>query len=203
MSDFDNSLNLEAPGKYRMSSDAKRELEKWVDSVIYDVKFRPDTPANLKRLKEIVDDSMFHFVTIAANSEALVYKIGRWMVVNAGVKSDDLIVLHGNILESYISGDSAEWKKLDRLDEFFSFFGEQYRGRWIIIPETTVDMSVGMSVYLMSQFRKFGAVGLIVYAYGGDNLVENLIRNVEDRYCYEFPKSTYRRSRRKLPEDEY
>lgn len=199
----DNQWNREYPGPYSMHPDSVKELKKWEDKVIYDVRFKCDTVANLEKLDEYLSHSLSRFVTILTNTEALVYKIGRWMIANQNVKSDDLVLLHGSVIESYVGGDGLEWRKLDRMKDFFDSFGQDYRGRWVLVPEVTVDFSVGLAVYFMTQLRKSGAVGLIFSSYGKNNLGEVLVREVEDRSVYQWPVVRYKRTRDTLPEDEY
>lgn len=180
-----------------------KELKKWEDRVIYDVKFKKDTKANLSRLDEIHLISLERFVTIAANSEALVYKIGRYYIEQGLIKNTDLTFLDGQIIEAYLKDDSAEWRKRERIDDFFQIFGEEYKNKWVLIPLMEFDITVGLAIYFISQFKKCMATGLIMYAEGPNNIVEIVSRKVEDRYFFEFPKKMYKRRARRLIDDEW
>ena len=186
-----------------MTSEIKRELALWEDRVIYDVKFKKDTKANLSRLDEILLISMERFVTIAPNSEALVYKIARYFIETGNVKNVDITFLDGEIVKSYIGDDSPEWRKKERIDDFFQIFGGEYRNKWVLIPYMDFDISVGLAIYFISQFRKCGATGLIMYAEGPSNIVEVIARSVEDRYFFEFPKKRYKKRRKAFEDDEW
>jgi hypothetical protein len=186
-----------------MNFDVKKELKKWQERVIYDVRFKEGTEANLARLDEMFLISMEHFVTIAANSEPLVYKIGRYFIEKGDVENNDISLLDGQILESYMGDDSVEWRKKERIDDFFKIFGTDYRGKWVIIPLMEFDVSIGLAVYLMTQFKKCGATGLICYADGANNLIEVISKGVEDRYFFEFPEKRYKRRSKKLIDDKW
>lgn len=185
-----------------LNYEIKKELDKWDNRVIFDAKFKEDTKAPLNKLDDILFKSLEKFIIIAANSEALVYKIGRYFI-SKDVKNDEITFIDGRIIESYIGDGSVEWKKKDRVDEFFETFGEDCKGKWVLIPLMHFEVSIGLAIYFMSQFRKRGAVGVIFFAEGPNNLVEILSLNTDDPNFYEFPKKQYRRRKRILPEDEW
>lgn len=186
-----------------MTREIQKELEKWSERVIYDVEFRKDTAANLKRLDDILFNSFEKFTAIAANSEALVYKIGKYFV-SKSVKNSQITFIDGKIVECYIGDDSAEWKKKERVDEFFQIFGEECNGKWVIIPLMQFEVSVGLAIYFMSQFKKTGAIGVIFYAEGPNNLTETMIYNTDSQGFYQFPKANYYNKRKRvLPKDEW
>jgi hypothetical protein len=187
-----------------MKFDTKKEILKWQDRAIFDVRFKKDTKANLSRLDEIMLISMEHFVTIAANSEPLCYKICRYLIESGKVKNEEIEIIDGQVIASYIGDDSAEWKKKERIEDFFSIFAGEVRSKWVMIPILDFDISTGLAVFFMSQFKKSGAVGIIFYAEGPDNMVETLVKNVDDRYFYQFPNMRYKRARsKKLQDDEW
>ena len=103
-----------------------REIKKWDNRVIFDAKFGDNIKPYLPTLDNILKRSLDKFTMIAANSEALVYKIGRYFI-EQGVKNDEFTFIDGKIIESYIGDDSKEWKKKDRVDEFFLTFGEDFK----------------------------------------------------------------------------
>ena len=187
--------------KINMQRNAK-ELEKWDNRVIYNVRFKDDTKAPLDKLDDILFNSLQKFTIIAANSEALVYKIGRYFI-SQDVKNDEITFIDGKIVESYIGDESKDWKKKDRVDEFFETFGEDCKGKWVIIPFLSFEISIGLSIYFISQFKKYSAIGIIFYAEGPNNLVEVLSLNSDDPNFYEFPKKEYRKRKRLLPDDEW
>lgn len=186
----------------RINAQTAKELEKWDDRVIYNVKFKENTNAPLDKLDEILFNSMQKFTIIAANSEPLVYKIGRYFV-SKKVKNDEITFIDGRIIESYIGDESKDWKKRDRVDEFFETFGESCKSKWVIIPFLSFEISIGLAIYFISQFKKYSAIGVIFYAEGPNNLVEVLSLNTDDPNFYEFPKKEYRKRKRILPDDEW
>lgn len=180
-----------------------KELAKWEDRVIYNVKFKEDTKANLKRLDTIFNNSLKNFTTIAANSEALVYKIGRYFI-SRGLKNDQVAFIDGQIVKSYVGDDSAEWKKKERIDVFSEIFIKPNKCKWIIIPNMSFPISVGLAVYFITKFKVYDIAGLIFYGEGPDNLIETLVCHTDIGNFYQFPKADYyARKKRILPEDEW
>ena len=139
---------------------------------------------------------------IGANSEALVYKIGRYFI-SKDVKNDEITFIDGRVIESYVGDSSAEWKKKDRIDEFFETFGEECKSKWVLIPLMHFEISIGNAIYLMSQFKRKGAVGVIFFAEGPNCLTEILSLNWDNPNFYEYPKKKYRKRKRLLPDDEW
>lgn len=180
----------------------ENEIKKWEDKVLYDVKFKEDTGANLERLNIIRRESIEHFCIIAANSEALVYKIGRYFIEN-NILCEDMTVADGLIIESYIGGDTAEWKKRELIDDYMSMFAKDFNQKWVLIPHMEFEISVGLCIYFVNQFRKYNATGIIMYGQGPGNVVEVFAQNASDIHFYEFPKILYRAKKRVLPKDEY
>ena len=70
-----------------LNYEIKKELDKWDNRVIFDAKFKKDTKAPLDKLDDILFRSLEKFIIIAANSEALVYKIGRYLRMLKMMKS--------------------------------------------------------------------------------------------------------------------
>lgn len=188
--------------KHNINHKSKKELEKWDSRVIYDVKFREDTEAPLNVLDEILFDSLKKFNIIAVNSEALVYKVGRYFI-SKDIKNDEITFVEGKIIESYIGDESKDWKKKDRVDEFFETFGENYKNKWVLIPLMSFDFSISLAIYFMAQFKRNSSIGVIFYSEGPNNLIEILSLNTEDPNFHEFPKKAYRRRNRILPEDKW
>lgn len=180
----------------------KKELKKWDENAIFDVRFKENTKANLDRLKEFLKISLEHFITVAANSEPLVYKIGRYFIEN-GIKYDDIYFLDGAIIKSYLGDDASEWRKKERCDEFFNVFGEEMRKKFVLIPYMDFSISIGLAIYFITNVRSQGAIGLIFYAEGNDNLSEVLNLNFNDPYLFEYPQKLYRKRKRKIIDDEY
>lgn len=181
----------------------RKELEKWDDKVLFDVRFKEDTKADLNRLNKILDQSLDKFTIIAANSEALVYKIGRHFV-SRGVNNSLISFIDGKIIESYIGDNSVEWKKKDRVDEFLEIFGDNLKSKWVLIPLMQFEITTGLALYLMTKFQKIGVIGLIFYAEGPNNITEILCYNTENPDLHEFPiKKNRPRKKRTLPYDEW
>lgn len=188
-----------------VSSEITRELAKWDDKVIFNVQFKPDTKAPLKRLNDFLYESLSHFVLISANTEALVYKIGRYFVEN-GVKNDEITFIDGEIVKSYVYDErSPEWKIKERIDDFISIFALDIKDKWVIIPYMNFSMSIGIAIYLQTQIRKMGARGLLYYSEGPDNFTECLMYNASYlEHFYQFPRADYiKPRRRKIVDDEY
>ena len=181
---------------------SKKEVEKWDNRVIYDVRFKEDTEAPLAILDKILFDSLRKFNIIAVNSEALAYKVGRYFI-SKDVKNDEITFIDGKIIESYIGDESKDWKKKDRVDEFFETFGEDCKNKWVLIPLMHFEFSIGLAIYFMAQFKRNSSIGMIFYAEGPNNLMEILSLNTEDPNFHEFPKKMYRRKNRILPDDKY
>lgn len=190
------------PVSRKENSQIEKELEKWDNRVIFNMEFKKDTKAPLDKLENILFNSLEKFTIIAANSEALVYKIGRFFI-SKKVKNDEITFIDGKIIESYIGDESKDWKKKDRVDEFFTTFGEDCKGKWVIIPLMHFEISIGLAIYFISQFKKYSAIGVIFYAEGPNNLVEVLSLNTDDPNFYEFPKKEYRKVKRFIPDDEW
>lgn len=180
----------------------EKEVRKWDERVIYDAKFGDNIKPFLPNLDNILKRSLMKFTIIGANSEALVYKIGRYFI-ESGVKNDEFTFVDGKVIASYIGDDSKDWKKKDRVDEFFLTFGEDFRKKWVMIPMMDFEISVGLALYFISQFKRQDAIGIIFYAEGPNNLVEILSLNTQDPNFYEFPKVQYRKKKRLLPDDEW
>ena len=181
----------------------QKELNIWDNRVIYNVKFKENTKAPLNKLEEYYNKSIEKFVVLVANSEALVYKIGRFFV-SKGLENRNITFIDGSILDTYIGDETVEWKKKDRVDDFFNIFKDDFKGKWVIIPLMRFQCNKGIGIYLISQFRKYGAIGLIFYSEGPDNIAETLITGTDMQYIYQFPKADYYSKRkRKLPDDEW
>lgn len=178
------------------------ELKKWDDRVIYDARFKEDTKAPLDRLDKILFNSLGKFTIIGANSEALVYKIGRYFI-SKKVKNEEMTFIDGRIIESYIGDEAKDWKKKDRTDEFFEIFGEACRNKWVLIPLMHFEVSVALALYFITKLKQTGAIGVIFHGEGPNNLLEILSLNTEDPNFYEFPNKQYRRRKRILPDDEW
>lgn len=193
-----------------MNYEINRELSKWDERVIYkvdpkfkyDVRFKEDTKANLKTLGDIYFKSLERFTVIATSSEVLVYKVARHLITQ-DAKNDSFTFIDGKIVESYVGDTNAEWKKKDRVDDFFVTFGPQFKGKWVLIPCVTFEITVGLAVYFMSNFRKCDAIGVIFFAEGPNNLAEILSYNIEDPDFYEFPKKRYKTHIHLLKPDDY
>lgn len=195
-----------------MSSESKiigystsKELSKWDERVIYNVKFNEDndqTKKILSRLDEILFKSLEKFTIIATNTEALTYKVGRYFI-SRSVKNEAITFIDGKIIESYIGDSSPEWKKKDRVDEFFEIFADSCKNKWVICPLMSFEITIGLAIYFITKLRKTGAIGFIFFAESPNNLAEILSLNTEDPNFYEFPKQRYKKRKRILPEDEW
>lgn len=186
----------------KSSYEINRELKKWEERVIFPNGFKPNTKANLDRLNEILDLSLEHFIQLNANSEALVYKIGKYFITQ-GVRDSDLVFASGKIIESYIGDDSADWAKKQRADDYFDVFGGQFNNKWVLIPRMDFSIDAGLAIYFMSLFKKFKAIGVIFYAEGSENIAQVLNYQSDYEYLLEFPKSVYRKRRTIVQDDEW
>ena len=187
----------------KLSITINKELEKWDNKVLYNVRFKDDTKADLNKLNRILHGSLQHFTLIAANSEALVYKIGRYFVTE-GVKFDNFNFIDGEIVKAYISSDGKDWSRKDRIDQFIEIFGSEFDKKWVMIPCMSFKIEVGLAIYFAMQIRKCHATGIIWYAVGPDNFTEVLVHQTELDNFYQFPDANFHKKRRKqLPEDEW
>lgn len=187
-----------------MDYNVKKELSKWVEKVIYDVSFKENTKANLSKLRDILNKASFEkFTIISANSEPLVYKIGRFFI-EEGIKCDDFKFVDGKIIETYLSGDTPDWKKKDSLNEFFEIFKDDFRNKWVVIPYMAFEISPALAINFIYNFKKADATGLLFYAEGPNNIAEILTTSTDLENFYQFPKADYyTRRKRILPDDEW
>lgn len=181
----------------------EKELSKWQERVFYDISFKENTEANLEKLRDILFKSFEKFTMIAANSEPLVYKIGRFFI-SEGTKNSDISFIDGKIIESYIGNHNLEWKKKDSMEEFFEIFGEDFKNKWVFIPLMQFEITPALAINFILRFKKTNAIGVVFYAEGPNNLTEVLVNNVSLSGFYQFPKADYYSKRkRKLPEDKW
>jgi len=190
-------------------NEIKRELKKWEERVIWDVQFKPNTTAKLTVLDQILNRALEHFVMISANSEALVYKIGRYFITDHDFKNEDIVFINDKVLKSYI-GDtadhSADWKKKERLDNFFDTFGKSYTHKWVFLPYCDFPISVGLAYYFVAKLQQYGVYGFVFY--GDENIQENisetLVLEYDDRSNFiQFPRAKYVAKKRQRVDDEY
>lgn len=181
-----------------------QELAKWDNAVFYNVKFKENTTAPLNKLKDILKQSLSYFTIIAANSEALVYKIGRFFITQE-IKFDDFNFKDGRVVKAFIGDESALWAKKQNVDKFFETFSGEFSGKWVVIPCMDFSIDESTSIYFINGFRRAGAIGVIFYSEGPDNIAENLVANSQNlSHFYQFPKADYYRPKlKKLPADEY
>lgn len=185
------------------SRQINKELEKWNQRVIYDVEFKKDTKANLNRLSDILFNAFEKFTIISASTESVVYKIGKFFLTK-GIKNEQLTFIDGKIIETYIADDSKEWKKKENVDSFFEIFGKDCKDKWVLIPYMDFEISPGLAIYFITQFKKIGAIGVIFYSEGSNNLAEILINSASMPGLYQFPTVRYHtRHRRQLADDEW
>lgn len=180
-----------------------KELDKWSERVIYDVEFKKNTKANLNRLEDIMFNAFDKFTIIAAATESVVYKIGKFFITK-NIKNEQITFIDGKIIETYIADDSKEWKKKDNVDSFFEIFGKDCENKWVLIPYVNFEISPGLAIYFITQFKKVGAIGVVFYSEGPNNLAEILIRTTHIPGLYQFPSARYHSGQRKqLAEDEW
>ena len=180
-----------------------KELNKWSERVIYDVEFKKNTKANLNRLSDIMFNAFDKFTIIAASTESVVYKIGKFFITK-NIKNEQITFIDGKIIETYIADDSKEWKKKENVDSFFEIFGKDCENKWVMIPYMDFEITPGLAIYFITQFKKAGAIGVIFYSAGPNNLAESLITNTKMPGLYQFPAVRYHsRHRKQLKEDEW
>jgi hypothetical protein len=180
----------------------KKELEQWDNRSIYNFQFKSDTKANLDRLNMILNKSMEEFTIIYANSEPLVYKIGRYFV-EQGIKNKDIEFIQGDELQTYIGGEQLDWQRKKRVDQFFEIFGDRVRNKWVIIPLMEFPVETDLAIYFSTQMASHGAIGMIFHATGDANLAYVLSLVYHNGYYYQFPKVEYKPRRAKLQDDEW
>lgn len=179
-------------------------VRKWQERVVYDVAFKnPDAPY-IEKLTTILRQSMSRFTLIAANSEALVYKIGRFFIEN-GISNENVSIIDGKIVESYLKEGPPEWKLKDRVDDLVSIFKSDLTNKWLFVPCLEFKISIGVALYFITKVKQCGCIGIVWYASGPDNMTEILVHGMTSLPdFYQFPKPTFYSARRKqLPEDEW
>lgn len=180
----------------------KTEIKKWEERVIYNVKFKEDTTANLKRLTEIYNSALDEFIMIAASSEPVVYKIGRFFL-EQGLSNEQITFLDGKIIDAYLGDDSPNWKKKERVDQLIEIYGESFKHKWLLIPYMDFQIDLSTAIYFMNRIKQNNAIGVVMFADGPNNILEVLNVNMDDQYIYQFPVAKYRKSKKTLPEDIY
>lgn len=194
--------------KKEFSDIISEEIEIWKKRVFFpNEAFRPNTPADLDLLKRRVLDANVNDETliIASETEACVYKIGRFLI-DIGVKNRKITFLDGDIFLPYIDIDSKyRWKSRSLIDEVIQSIAKEISRKWVIIPELNSEWSKELAIYFVMKLKSVSPYGIIFYS--SQNCHGNLAQVlVEETYIdvFQFPKPRYSPKREKvLPPDEY
>lgn len=183
------------------------EIKNWESRIFFpNEKFRKDTSADLKKLYNKILDSKNSFVTISSETEASVYKIGRFLV-ESGIKNRDITFFEGDMLDAYINPHEDEfWKARVMLDKLLDLIRGKVYKKWIIIPQFNSQWDKKLALYFISEIQKLGAYGILFYS--SEQVPDNLAQVLcEESYMdvLEFPRSRYgnKRATYELEDDGY
>lgn len=188
----------------------EKELIRWSQRVTFpEESFKEDTTVDLKKLDEVLKDSLMGFVAISAETENLVYKIGRYLV-SQGVPNSDITFIDGHEITQALDADK-DWERRNRIKDLIKAEANKgKRGKWILISNFTDSIEKNMALELWKGFSDpngLNANGLIFYSgtsRSSDNLAATLVNSTHDRSSIrEFPKPYYRKHTRKLAPDGY
>ena len=180
-----------------MDSSVEREVKIWEKRIFYpNEKFRPDTKADLKALRECLDRSREFFTVISSETEACVYKIGRFMV-EYGLKNSSITFQDGEELENYVDANARyDYQAKQLLGSYFENQGSTLKGKWLFIPYISCPWNKQLAYYFIDKLKQSGANGLLFYSNKNkpDGLAQVLC---EETYVdvFQFPAKVYKHKR--------
>ena len=187
----------------------ERQINIWNSRVFFpNEKFKENSKADLNKLKQCIIKSRETntFTIISSETEACIYKIGRFFVEN-GINNESITFQEGDIFEPYINNDSRyDWQAKQLCDELFSVIERKIKSKWLVVPDMTNMWSKKLSIYFITKLQQLGSYGLLFYADKNqpDNLAQILC---EETYndILQFPKSKYdsKKTTHVLEEDDY
>lgn len=179
-----------------------RQINEWTQRVFYDVRFKEDTTADLDQLREIQDNILQKFTVIASSSEVSVYKIGRFFIEN-GISNDLITFIDGRMVQAYITREtpSEKWKSRSLIDKFFNIYKKDIKNKLLFIPLLQNEFDILTAIYFTTQLQANGALGMVFYSEGPNNLAEILIEGTDIK-VFEFPETVYHVSDKKILVDD-
>ena len=185
---------------------AEREIRKWESRVFYpEERFKNDTTADLEYLKSLIKKSKESLVIISSETEASVYKIGRFLIEN-GVHNEYISFQDGEVFESYIDVeykyDSTFRELIDELVQVLK--KEKIQKKWLIIPELNCKWDKKIALYFLNKLKLMDVYGVIFYS--NKDYPDNLAQIIcEDSYTeiHQFPNQVYSNKRKKSIGDDY
>ena len=185
----------------------KKELIRWNERVFFpDVKFKEDTPANLKILDKILEEARENFVIISSETEACVYKIGRYFI-EKGIENERITFQDGDMFGPYIDVKAKYDSEIrDLCDSLISIIGPSAKRKWLIIPSLDCKWSKKFAIYFINRLKQIGVYGLLFYSNPSyaDTLAQILCEETYEK-IYQFPKENFKtkKARHKLATDQY
>lgn len=182
----------------------EKEISSWEERVFYpDEKFKENTPADLEKLKSLIRSSKEEFIFISAETEGVVYKIGRFFIEN-GVSNTYITFQDGEIIEPYIDGEAKDSEMRALLERYLKIIQKEIKSKWVFIPLLNFGWSKKTALYFVNELKVRGAVGVVMYSNPDvpDNLPQVLVEETNSK-IYQFPQSLYKKKIRKLKEDNY
>lgn len=142
----------------------KIELEKWDDRIIYKniISFRED--GDFSVLEKIFRKSMEKFCIISLGKEITVYKTMRYFIDKMGLKNNLITFLDGRQLESFIDEGVEGWRLKRGIDDFIELFGEQFAGKWVVVPNIQAKFDVNTAIYLINKLKSTRSIGLVFHS---------------------------------------
>lgn len=182
----------------------EKEISSWEERVFYpDEKFKENTPADLEKLKHLIRSSKEEFVFISAETEGVVYKIGRFFIEN-GVSNTYITFQDGEIIEPYIDGEAKDSEMRALLERYLKIIQKEIKSKWVFIPLLNFGWSKKTALYFVNELKVRGAVGVVMYSNPDvpDNLPQVLVEETNSK-IHQFPQQLYKKKIRKLKEDNY
>lgn len=185
----------------------KKEIEIWEKRVFYpDEKFKENTKADLNLLISRLKKSREFFTIISSETEACIYKIGRFMV-ESGFKNEFITFLDGDELENYIDVNTKyDYQAKQLIDDFFTNYGNTFKNKWLIIPYLSSSWNKKLVYYFIDKLKQNYCYGILFYS--NKNKPDGLAQIMcEETYIdvFQFPQSIYKHKKEihELEKDDY
>lgn len=181
----------------------ENEIKKWDSKVFYpDERFKESTLEAYPQLKEYLYESKEKFITISAETENVVYKIGRYFV-ESGVPMRSIKFLDGDTLSIYVN---VRENNINIFLNYLNTLKLEVKEKWVLIPRIDNEWNKIFMSHFMTFLQNNKAIGLIFYS---DEKLKNnnfgsLICNSVGYNVLEYPKQKfYLGEKRQLPKDDY
>lgn len=185
----------------------KKEIARWDERVFFpDVKFKEDTPADLKVLDNIIEKAKENFVIISSETEGCVYKIGRYFI-EKGIENSSITFQDGDIFSSYIDVNTKYDSEIRNLcNSLVSIIEHSARKKWLIVPSLDCKWSKKFAIYFINKLKEIEVYGFLFYSNPNypDTLAQILCEETYEE-IYQFPKENFKtkKSKHKLAPDRY